>query len=236
MRQRVADIRQRFKELYQEKEFVTDKTGVKTIEIVNASFEADEETIFSPINYEYVEKELSWYIKQSLNVHDMGEPVPKIWRDVADKFGNINSNYGWCIWSPSNFYQYESVLSELKKNINSRRAIMIYTRPSMQLEYSLCGKSDFICTNTVQYLIRKDKLISCVNMRSNDAWAGYRNDYAWHKYVALKLGTDLGVEPGTVFWTSGSLHLYDRQFYLIEHFIKTGEFNISKEEYSRLYG
>ena len=41
-RNTVADIREEFKRLLDEKQFVTDKSGVKIVEIPNASFIADE--------------------------------------------------------------------------------------------------------------------------------------------------------------------------------------------------
>jgi thymidylate synthase len=69
--------------------------------------------------------------------------------------------------------------------------------------------------------VRNGKLISLVYMRSNDAWAGFRNDLAWQKTVATKLAKDLDVEIGDIIWHAGSLHLYESQFYLIEHFRKT---------------
>ena len=71
---------------------------------------------------------------------------------------------------------------------------MIYTRPEIQEDYNQNGMSDFICTNTVQYFVRDDKLISFVNMRSNDVVFGYRNDRAWQLHVQEMLAKDLDVE------------------------------------------
>jgi thymidylate synthase len=57
-------------------------------------------------------------------------------------------------------------------------------------------------------------------MRSNDAIFGYLNDYAWHKYVLDKMGDDLQIEKRKMIWVSGSLHIYERHFHLIEEYIK----------------
>ena len=54
-------------------------------------------------------------------------------------------------------------------------------------------KNDFICTNAVSYYIRNSKLETVVQMRSNDAWAGYRNDYAWQLHVRDKLLQELTI-------------------------------------------
>ena len=64
------DIRDQFIDLYNKKDYVTDKTGVKTLEIVGASFTADEASIFGTPNYEYIKNEIEWYISQSLYVDD----------------------------------------------------------------------------------------------------------------------------------------------------------------------
>ena len=82
-----------------------------------------------------------------------------------------------------------------------------------------------------------------VQMRSNDVWAGYRNDFAWQKYIqwgmleSLVRRTGQTILAGSITWQVGSLHVYERQFYLLDHYIKTEgkEFVISKEDYKKLY-
>lgn len=238
----VSDIRKLFAKLYLEQKFTENKnkTGSKTVEIINAAFIADEEAIFGEVNHDYVERESQWYRSKSLSISDIPGGAPKIWEMVASKDGKINSNYGWCIFSEENYSQYEACLKQLQEDEFSRRAEMIYTRPSIQVEYNKNGMSDFICTEAVQYFIRNGELIACVKMRSNDGWAGFRNDLAWQKEVQEQLFTDLkrtypALKLGPIVWGAGSIHIYERQFYLIEHFIKTGEFHISKEDYMKLY-
>jgi thymidylate synthase len=236
----VHNIRHFFAQLYQSKKFVTDKSGVKTIEIVNANFVAASPSIFGAVNNEYVSREIRWYEGQSLNVNDIPGGTPAIWKQVADKDGFINSNYGWCVFSADNNHQFANAVAELEERPDSRRAIMIYTRPEMWGDHNKNGRSDFMCTNTVQYLIRDNRVSAIVNMRSNDAWAGYRNDYAWQFYmlslVTNKLNTrGNAYRMGDIHWNAGSLHIYERQFYLIDHFIKTGETSITKEEYDTKY-
>ena len=204
------------------KRFVTDKSGVKTIEILNACFIADEEALFGTVNQEYVARELEWYRSMSLNVEDIPGGPPAIWKQVADKNGIINSNYGWCIYSEENGYQFTKVVEELSKSPLSRRAIMIYTRPSMHVEYNLNSMSDFMCTNTVQYYIRNGQLHASVYMRSNDAIFGYKNDYAWQRFVQQELLDAVNRKCNTVYalgnlyWNVGSLHIYERHFELVE--------------------
>jgi thymidylate synthase len=218
----VSNIRNIFKEKLKMGDFVTDKTGVKTVEIINASFFANQPVIFGTVNEDYVQRELEWYKSMSLNVNDIPGGPPEIWKMVANPNGYINSNYGWCIYSQQNGNQYENVLNELIKNPLSRRATMIYNRPTMHDDYNKGGMSDFMCTNTVQYLIRNNKLNALVYMRSNDAVFGYKNDYAWQKHVLEELVTDLRdqwletLEIGDIYWNVASLHVYERHFKFID--------------------
>jgi thymidylate synthase len=212
----VKDIREEFKYLKSQELYVTDKTGVNMLEIRGASFIADEPSIFGTVNEDYVRRELDWYKSMSLNVNDIPGGPPTIWKQVADANGFINSNYGWCIWAADNHCQYTHVLDELRKNPESRRATMIYTRPNMWYDYSFNGRSDFMCTNAVQYMIRYGKLEAVVQMRSNDVVFGYKNDYAWQKYVLDTLANDLEVIPGSIHWNVGSLHVYSRHFDLVD--------------------
>ena len=212
----VSDIRSTLYRKLIANEYVTDKTGVKTLEILNASFIADQPSIIGTVNQDYVDRELAWYKSQSLNVNDIPGETPAIWKAVATEDGYINSNYGWCIWSDENHNQYTNVLDELKKNPDSRRANMIYTRPTMHSDYNRNGMSDFMCTNNVQYLIRNGELNALVYMRSNDAVFGYKNDWAWQKHVLDSLCNELNVPAGQIYWNVSSLHVYERHFQLLK--------------------
>ena len=217
----VKDIREYFRGEHAAKRYVTDKTGVKTLELVGASFIADEPAVFGVVNHDYVERECQWYDSMSLSVSDIPGGAPKIWQQVASSKGEINSNYGWMIYSEQNHKQYWSTLLELLAHPNSRRAVMIYTRPTMHTDYCRDGMSDFCCTNAVQYLIRDSKLHVVVQMRSCDLIFGYKNDRAWQVEVQSRLLKDLNLKgenaytAGDIIWNVGSLHVYERHFDLI---------------------
>ena len=213
----VRDIRRKFGLMKRFGDYVTDKSGVKTIEIINASFEANEPWIIREPNEDYIKREIEWYESQSLFVQDIPGDTPAIWKSVASNLGVINSNYGFLAYSNDNWSQYDEVLKELNKNPDSRRANMIYTRPSIWYDYKVDGMSDFICTNNVQYFIRNNSLVTCVYMRSNDAVFGYNNDLAWQTHIRNKLLAELDVtyEPGPIYWNVGSLHVYERHFKFI---------------------
>lgn len=239
----VKDVRNFFVKLLTEKKFtnvnrevsMTNLMGSTTIEIVGASFIANEDAIFGEVNWDYVKREEEWYNSMSLNVNDIPGGAPAIWKAVADKNGFICSNYGWTLFSPENYNQYQHVVNELTQNPGSRRGTAIYTRPNMWVEYNLNGRSDFMCTNVVGYIIRDGKLHAHVQMRSNDAWAGYRNDRAWQYFILGKMAKELNIDIGNLYWSVTSLHVYARNYYLIDHYIQTGEHTISKSAYIELY-
>lgn len=219
--QNVEDIRNVFRAKLAQEDFVIDKTGVKMVEILNASFIANESLVFGTHSPEWYQRELQWYLSQSLNVNDIPAPIPKIWKQVATEEGFVNSNYGWAIFSDRNFWQYASCLQTLELHKESRRAIMIYNRPSMQFEYCTGDKSDFICCQNTQHFIRDNVLTAHINFRSSDALHGYKGDWFWMDYVHKMLYNDLlktypDLILGDIIWNAGSFHLYQYHFNLIK--------------------
>ena len=218
MHMTVSDIRSYFINELKNQSFTVDKNGQNTIELIGASFTADEPAIFGTPNVDYINNEIAWYKSQSTNINDIytdGREPPAAWKYSANKYGEINSNYGHLIWSKKYFSQYNNALRELRNNPDGRRATMVYTRPSIWLEFDEHGKSDFICTNAVTYYMRT-RLHAVVQMRSNDAVYGYKNDYAWQREVLNQLAAATGVRPGTITWQVQNLHVYERHFDLVK--------------------
>ena len=221
----VSDIRQYFIDELKDEAYTIDKTGQKTIEMIGASFIADEPAIFGTPNQEYIDREIDWYCSGSTNINDIygdERDPPEAWKYSANKHGEINSNYGRLIFDDIYYRQYENVLNELAdSNDTTRRATMVYTRPSIWTEFQDGGKNDFICTNAVTYYIRNGELQAVVQMRSNDVVFGYKNDYAWQRYVMGLICQDLGggrdtLKPGQLIWQVQNLHVYERHFHLVK--------------------
>lgn len=232
--QTIEDIRLKFLRKYTNNDIIS-RNGTEIVELVGESFKANEDTIFGELKTSYIEKEIKWYESQSLHVQDIEGATPEIWKMVSSNNGEINSNYGFIIFNEKNNYQYNKVLNELLNNLNSRRAVMIYTNPYMHEQYKRDDMNDFVCTNTVQYLYNpnNNSLDVIVNMRSNDVYFGYRNDFAWQKYVLNKLVNQYNeqnlphdefyIRPGDIYWQVGSLHLYSRHFYILDKIINKKE-------------
>lgn len=227
----VKDVREFFIGELKDEAFTIDKTGQKTIEMLGANFIASEPSIFGTPNQEYITKEIAWYESRSTNIYDINgvdsDAPPQAWQYSANKHGQINSNYGHLVFDPKYFQQFDHAFNELLDNPDSRRAQMIYNRPSIWAEFNENGKNDFICTNAQTFYIRDNILHMVSQMRSNDVVYGYKNDYAWAQYLMDKMvsrwnqvaemtGEHEPIEKGMLTWQVMNLHVYERHFNLVK--------------------
>lgn len=169
-------------------------------------------------NNAYIQAELEWYLSQNTNVDEISKTA-KIWAKVCDKDGNVNSNYGYRIFSNECGEQYNNCLKELKNNIDTRRAIMQYTPTDIYTLAFENGRNDFICTNYTHCFIEKEndthRLMYIIYQRSCDVIFGMFNDFAWHCYICEKLIYGLSTnynmcESARIDWNIGTLHYYGR--------------------------
>ena len=140
--------------------------------------------------------------------------------------GDINSNYGWMIWSKENGSQYNNCIWHLTNDPVTRNAVMIYTRPSMHVDATSNHKHDFCCTHYVHCFLNKHEdgyiLKYIVYQRSQDAVFGYNNDVLWHMHVRDRMLNDLSerlginVKKGIINYNCGSLHVYERHFKFLD--------------------
>lgn len=154
---------------------------------------------------DYAEAEWQWYLSGDRNIKKLGElygKVPEIWKRMADKNGDVNSNYGWQ-WQRNK--QLARVIDMLRNNNNTRQAaISIYDAKEMKsYEY------DTPCTYAVQFTIVDNKLNMCVTMRSNDLWYGFCNDQYCFSMLQQLVARELDIPVGTYFHFAHNLHLYD---------------------------
>ncbi len=198
-----------------------DVRGLKTVELTNwtAEFNCVGDGIIDlpgfSTSQKYVAAELLWYESGTAKA-DFISDFAKLWGDIKDGRGYVNSNYGQLIYSPQNCHQYDNALKTLKEDPQSRRAVMVYCPP--HIHYT--GGGDYVCTMYVSYTVRSGLLHAFVSMRSSDLRFGLVGaDLAWQIYVLRQLANDLKVRPGTVNWHSVSLHLYERHFGVIDEAI-----------------
>ena len=182
----------------------------------------------------YVKAELDWYKSMDLSIigHEGIESNPT-WQSCCTKDDKkeINSNYGWCVFSDENGSQYDNCLEVLTKDKTSRNGIIMYNRPSIYKDYKRNGMHDMICTMQSQFFIRDvdgvPTLYMVHTMRSNDVRYGFIcSDLAWNCFVYQNMYEDLKkvypvLEPGTIIWTSNSMHLYYRHYEDLKNLIES---------------
>ena len=156
-------------------------------------------------SHEYAEAEWQWYLSGDRNIAKLGElygKVPAIWKRMADKNGNVNSNYGWQ-WQRED--QLESIIYQLKNNPETRQAaISIYDAKECK-DYV----NDTPCTYAVQFTILNNKLNMSVVMRSNDLWYGFCNDQYQFSSLQMLVANETGYDVGTYYHFAHNLHLYN---------------------------
>jgi len=216
---------QQLKDKKAKEEFVIDKSGVKTVELLAPKFVLDPTQPSLAFNgrktpKKYVQKELEWYDSMNLNVEAIAKHA-SIWDAVASDDGTINSNYGYLIYHEANFLQYYHVKKKLLENPDTRQATMVYTRPSIHYEAIEDNRSDFICTFVHHFVIRNNQLISFPVMRSNDAIYGMFNDWFWFATIHMRMFNDLkeslpDLQSGIVEYIPISWHVYERHFEMLD--------------------
>ena len=153
---------------------------------------------------EYAEAEWQWYCSGDRNIKKLGElygKVPAIWKRMADKDGNVNSNYGYQ-WKRNN--QLDYVINQLKNKHNTRQAaISIYDAKEWS-SYS----NDTPCTYAVHFAILDGKLNMSVMMRSNDLWYGFCNDQYQFSNLQMLVAYETGYDIGWYYHFANNLHLY----------------------------
>jgi len=154
---------------------------------------------------DYAEAEWQWYLSGDRNIKKLGElygKVPEIWKRMADKNGDVNSNYGWQ-WQRNK--QLARVIDMLRNNNNTRQAaISIYDAKEMK-----SYEHDTPCTYAVQFTIVDNKLNMCITMRSNDLWYGFCNDQYCFSMLQQLVARELDMPVGTYFHFAHNLHLYN---------------------------
>lgn len=188
----------------------TNPRGLRVKEIINVNLEIENVendrgfiTKHLPVNREYALAEIDLYMSGSRKLKDFAK-ISKFWNGVSDDGKTIRSAYGYIIFKKHGFNQLQYCIDQLKKDNDSRKAVITYKTP-----YEPETK-DNVCTLSQQFFIRDGKLHTIVNMRSNDIEFGFRNDLPWFIYLANIVAKELNIPLGKYYHNVGSLHAYDR--------------------------
>ena len=121
--------------------------------------------------------------------------------------------------------QIPFIVSELKRNPGSRRAVMTVRDKQADM-----GSDDPACLQHIQYFIREGRLCCKVLFRSNDACkAAYMNAFALIMLQKM-IADELGVGVGSYTHRANSFHCYDRDFELLEGYVKRIRKSIEEDD------
>jgi len=174
------------------------------------------------LSLHYLDAEMKWYLSGDRSIDKIKDKA-SLWQQVADKEGNVNSNYGYIVFKKplKNFEgsQYDWVIHSLNKDKDSRQALINFN----ESEYKDILTKDFVCTINTQYLIRENKLIGITNMRSNDLIYGFSYDFPFFSFLQNKIAKELNVDIGKNIHTAASMHVYERHFKMLENIVEEYE-------------
>lgn len=174
---------------------------------------------------QYVMAEILWYLSGN-NETDWISNYSAFWKDISDDGKTANSAYGARIYKHHPYHvcvgsetpmsqrptQWEYVKEELTKDPDSRRAVIHIRQP----QDSHMAKKDVPCTLNLQFFIRDKKLHMIVQMRSNDLILGTALDVPAFTFMQELMALELGLDVGTYYHTSNSMHVYERHYDMCE--------------------
>lgn len=189
---------------------------------------------------EYLAAEFVWYMSGDRTtdfISNFGSMWSKLTNTYSNVYktlsiptdGLVNSNYGYSVFYKSVYDKliydnnnnvadvydaeispYTYVYNELRKDINSRKAIIQYTQNNIYLK----GTADFTCTQTQHFVVRNNYLYNMINIRSSDVIKGLTFDMPWWDFVGQLLAMDLNINYYGMSINIGSSHLYKTDYEL----------------------
>ena len=190
-----------------------------TLELRNVKFTVPDitENIISVRNLSaaYLFGEWLWYFDGKNDV-DFISAFGSMWKKLSDDGVTNNSAYGYIMKYKFGFDQIEKVIELLKKDPNSRRAVINLNTPNE----NVIETKDEPCTIALDFLIRNNRLYCTGMMRSNDIWFGLPYDIAFFMELQKLIADVIGVEYGTYTHFAVSLHAYDKNLKQIQNIVK----------------
>lgn len=204
---------------------VVEARGLKTKELCGVQLEVDKYNFFStPVHrpfeqvMEYLLAEWCWYLSGERHVRNI-LPYSKFWEKIQNHDKTANSNYGDLVFYRKNLHGYTSfewAKDALLEDRNTRKAIVLYA----DREFFWPGINDQLCNQYQHFLIRDNKLICFVGLRSSDAILGLQYNIPWWSLVQQQLRfallpkyPNLQLGPITAFISSS--HIYENKFKLV---------------------
>lgn len=169
------------------------------------------------LNVDYIKSEVLWYLKGDRFDSSIAEKA-KLWSQIINNDGSINSNYGQYIFGKMN--QFDNIVKILTEDKDSRRASITI----LNSDHLFSETKDVPCTYALNFRIRENFLNMTVHMRSQDAVFGMANDAPAFSIIHEMLFNSLKVvhsdlEYGTYTHFADSFHVYERHFGMLDQIV-----------------
>lgn len=204
-----------------------------TIELGNVMFtltDLDNNiTTVRDLSFEYLCGEMLWYITARNDI-DFIHKFSTFWSRLSDDGITCNSAYGDILFKRHGFNQVEKIIELLKKDKNSRRAVLNLNVPNE----NVIETNDEICTIALVFKITDNKLNCTGIMRSNDIYLGLPYDVAFFTSLQKYIANRLGIEYGYYTHFVTNLHFYKRDFDKIKEISVKKEWSKATFSYEKM--
>ena len=152
--------------------------------------------------------ELLWFIRGETNIKYLKDNGVTIWDDWADENGELGPVYGsqWRAWtslSGEKIDQLSNVISQIKKNPDSRRLIVSAWNVGEINHMKLPP-----CHAFFQFYVADGKLSCQLYQRSADIFLGVPFNIASYAALTMMVAQVCNLKPGTFVHTFGDAHIY----------------------------
>jgi len=152
--------------------------------------------------------ELLWFLRGDTNIKYLNDHGVTIWDEWADEHGNLGRVYGaqWRDWHGENGVrvdQIENLISQIKKNPDSRRLIVSAWNPAEIEKMALPP-----CHVLFQFYVQGGDLSCQLYQRSADLFLGVPFNIASYALLTMMVAQICGLTSGDFVHTFGDLHLY----------------------------
>ena len=161
-----------------------------------------------------------WYKNHDSKDHSIEEYFEEYKHCTDETHLDFNSNYGLYAYSE---YGLDQCIKRLAKNNMTRQAMFCINNNEAMSDRSI----DKLCTNTIQFFIRDNKLIMCVNMRASNFITLLPYDSFmfcfWYFYVFNKLYNEYNMKDLKIDYINiyaSTIHFYEKN---LDNIIKTEE-------------
>lgn len=152
--------------------------------------------------------ELLWFLKGETNIKYLKENKVSIWDEWADENGELGPVYGkqWRSWEAADgktIDQISNVISEIKKNPDSRRLLVVAFNPAEIEKMALPP-----CHAFFQFYVANGKLSCQLYQRSADIFLGVPFNIASYALLTHMIAQVCDLEVGEFIHTLGDAHIY----------------------------